>query len=1608
MTSRSPSPEPGIVHYPDQVGTPSISPPPLADTTATASPPASTPSPPPINNKINLGSSPNLYDIELIERLVKLYANYFKEDTDNRYIEIFGIPKNGVDEIIDISRNSKNIDTCTNNCTSSSNPEKQICIVNNQEIIDNARYLLSRCDTLHDFMFGPRSITVKKLKKNLYQKEFRMLNGRIETALNTTEISKDNLLTKIDYKRTLLERLITHSSLNKLEEKLSEFINTIPKETPIYYYTYKSDNVNLTITTPKKLDKVILILAEDFTISNNKNKQEILQIKIRGDRRLPETINLYIKNYNRKVIGGWTFEKEDLIEEDFMIDNNLEILRKHPFYYKKNQDIVTYNEQERTIIFTKLTKLTKLTKYEQFIVTNDSEASLTTSNIVIKSTNYFNNKKNIVQNIPIWSENKYMLNTSPTTSQLKNANTNKSYKDIQIEDKIYIVWTDPDTSEPYLAMAYICEIYDEKIDYVENNNYKNIFIIYQDNNRDNFKLYKNLYNKTTEYGWTFDPSQINVNDKQDEKYTNLINLKEPILIQMVTKKEIDIYKVKTIGDIQEEEIDLANSQQNDIQNLKMKKYYREVTLQKLNIQTKYTTIKTKLNEYLSNLSTGCDIEKNSDEDENDIELDVDEDDIELDVDEDDIELDEDDIELDENDIELDENENRKQSGGDPTIPAYIFDFDKYNSPKQKIKLIKFTELLTKIYNDIETKNLDKIPNKYVKLLKFYSNFLLKPNAKNCILNMINYVYKYDIDDDFDDYNEVPNVKLYYYKYGQDDIEYGWTLFTDMFDIRSKLEDDVFDKYNQNITEYIEDYLNHKNIITFNAIINAENNYIYNENSIKIIPEDNFNYNLATIEFKNPKVDSQFKKPSDKYKDYLDTIKKYFILPNSNNKKIKYCVDTGNKFVTNKQELECNILHEWDSAKNQCKVEDLAIKTSQEKIFPIAGSSEPDDLKFILFSDYKSNFKIEYKNENVLFNNTYKGINSTKEYEKLSGNKLGIITNDTYKNNIVEAIIGYKYKSETHHYLIKRINNTQKWVTLPDNKKYNILFYRWDSNAYNEYMEMEKLNNNNLAKGNFKTPRFYNPSLKINYIYKTVDLLLLAMIDMDQSIRKYSPILPIHTDFNEKIYEDDKELNFPLDIKRSGDACQLIRTKYLNTTNPDTLYIFVTIDELAFLSARLQNIPAILIHYKNYRTHKNNKYELKSYIKLTVYHPYKVAQKIKKQLISQTPVPEAQTPVPLTPSPSPPPPPLPSPPPPPVAPVTAPSATPENFYNAVENFKGERKRKREIINKDTFHDIEEEPESKRRETFIKQVCDNGIGFINTNFKLISAGFKKILNITRKIEKQFSDFLRIKKPIQRGGGPDQDYFQGVDPLLYDGEDNIILKIFEDSQELDISNIYYNTSAYYRFIMDLRNVSDINEIINMTVEFVMYRIALWNLDYDYKYFETEVQRLEGIITSEIISDPHCKKCISQYEYYEAVLKYYLLLQLPEAQTAQTQDTNIPNFDATSDGRDIMCYIMSKPYDMYVKYKNYFSLQYFQASNIDSGIQIPQKSPSPSALTSAQQIQQANKSENKENNRIGIAAGGSPAPAKPQTKPKGPLKLLDYHKKYFPAYEKLYYSKK
>lgn len=47
----------------------------------------------------------------------------------------------------------------------------------------------------------------------------------------------------------------------------------------------------------------------------------------------------------------------------------------------------------------------------------------------------------------------------------------------------------------------------------------------------------------------------------------------------------------------------------------------------------------------------------------------------------------------------------------------------------------------------------------------------------------------------------------------------------------------------------------------------------------------------------------------------------------------------------------------------------------------------------------------------------------------------------------------------------------------------------------------------------------------------------------------------------------------LDIKRSGDALQALMAKQLNDKNDD-LYIFVTLDHLAFLKARLNGIPSI--------------------------------------------------------------------------------------------------------------------------------------------------------------------------------------------------------------------------------------------------------------------------------------------------------------------------------------------------------------------------------------------------------------------------------------------------
>jgi len=69
---------------------------------------------------------------------------------------------------------------------------------------------------------------------------------------------------------------------------------------------------------------------------------------------------------------------------------------------------------------------------------------------------------------------------------------------------------------------------------------------------------------------------------------------------------------------------------------------------------------------------------------------------------------------------------------------------------------------------------------------------------------------------------------------------------------------------------------------------------------------------------------------------------------------------------------------------------------------------------------------------------------------------------------------------------------------------------------------------------------------------------------------------------------NKESGYLLDFKRTGDALQSLMTKQLNDANSDNYFaIFVTIDHLAFLKARLNNIPAMYTALQNDKIGKEN-------------------------------------------------------------------------------------------------------------------------------------------------------------------------------------------------------------------------------------------------------------------------------------------------------------------------------------------------------------------------------------------------------------------------------------
>lgn len=77
--------------------------------------------------------------------------------------------------------------------------------------------------------------------------------------------------------------------------------------------------------------------------------------------------------------------------------------------------------------------------------------------------------------------------------------------------------------------------------------------------------------------------------------------------------------------------------------------------------------------------------------------------------------------------------------------------------------------------------------------------------------------------------------------------------------------------------------------------------------------------------------------------------------------------------------------------------------------------------------------------------------------------------------------------------------------------------------------------------------------------------------------------------DEPLYTNDKQKSlFYFDIKRSGDACQVLDIKTMNdstNTNSTYKYVLVTNDHLAFLKARLNNVPVVFTKYSQVQNSK---------------------------------------------------------------------------------------------------------------------------------------------------------------------------------------------------------------------------------------------------------------------------------------------------------------------------------------------------------------------------------------------------------------------------------------
>lgn len=183
---------------------------------------------------------------------------------------------------------------------------------------------------------------------------------------------------------------------------------------------------------------------------------------------------------------------------------------------------------------------------------------------------------------------------------------------------------------------------------------------------------------------------------------------------------------------------------------------------------------------------------------------------------------------------------------------------------------------------------------------------------------------------------------------------------------------------------------------------------------------------------------------------------------------------------------------------------------------------------------------------------------TQFWDSASGNKCGEINNELYKifpkNEVARdqiATIMYRY-----------------------DKSINIFIQ--DGKAGLEYKTCRYITLDGKGDSVYKKPTSRDKDN--NYIIKTVDLLRQCIIGVEKTdifIPNPNPD-SVLTKCTKGKYTDHKDINYALDIKRSGDAFMIIEAK-----SNDAIY--VTEDQLAFLQAKLRGVKCILVS-KNTRTY----------------------------------------------------------------------------------------------------------------------------------------------------------------------------------------------------------------------------------------------------------------------------------------------------------------------------------------------------------------------------------------------------------------------------------------